>query len=80
MEVGELNFEEPDTGDDGPVLIKFNVPYSDIIIAMDLLRQRFKTSDTFFPGYEGVARAMKDHANYQIVKQRIDRERPDCHH
>ncbi len=60
--------------DNDPALVKFNVRYSDVIDAMDHLKQRFKTSDTFFPGYEGIVMAMKDHINYQIVKQRIDKE------
>jgi len=58
----------------GPVLYKFNIPYKDVLEAMDYLKRMFKTSDTFFPGYEGIVRAMKDHANYQIVKKRIDDE------
>ncbi len=60
------------------MLIKFNIRYSEVIKAMDCLKQMFKTSDTFFPGYEGIVMAMKDHANYQIVKNRIDKECPDC--
>ncbi len=54
--------------------MKFNVSYSEVPKAMDYLKQRFKTSDTFFPGYEGIVMAMKDHANYQIVKERIEKE------
>ena len=46
--------------------------------ATDYLKQMFKTSDTFFPGYEGIVMVMKDHANYQIVKNRIDEGCPDC--
>jgi len=60
--------------DNDPALVKFNIRYSDVIDAMDFLKQRFKTSDTFFPGYEGIVMAMKDHINYQIVKKRIEDE------
>ena len=81
--VGELEMKKINLNEGGtpsecePVLIKFNVPYSDIIDAMDYLKKRFKTSDTFFPGYEGVVMSMNDHIDYQIVKQRIRKELRD---
>lgn len=74
LQHGEIDLEMGYAVDDTPTLIKYNVRYSDVLKAMDYLRQRFKTSDTFFPGYEGAVRAMKDHMNYQVVKQRIEDE------
>ena len=74
LQHGEIDLEMGYAVDDTPTLIKYNVRYSDVLKAMDYLRQRFKTSDTFFPGYEGAVRAMKDHMNYQVVKQRLKDE------
>ncbi len=74
MQYGEIDLERGYAVDVTPTLIKYNVRYSDVLKAMDYLRQRFKTSDTFFPGYEGAVRAMKDHMNYQVVKKFIDDE------
>lgn len=69
-----LDIESGTISHDAPVLIKLNVPYSEVLDAMDFLKQRFKTSDTFFPGYEGIVMAMNDHISYQIVKERIEKE------
>ncbi len=79
LEIGETSFDRSGIDHvDEPVLIKLNVPYSDIIDAMNHLKSRFKTSDTFFPGYEGIVMAMKDHISYQIVKKRIEDELRDA--
>lgn len=64
--------------DNDPILVKLNVPYREIIDAMDYLRQRFKTSDAFFPGYEGIVMAMNDHVDYQVVKERIGKGLRAC--
>jgi len=64
LDANELDIE-------GPVLFKFNIRYREILDAMDYLKKMFKTSDTFFPGYEGIILAMNDYANYQIVEERI---------
>ncbi len=59
---------------DEPLVTRYNIRYDEVLVAMDYLKRRFKTSDVFFPGYEGIVMAMKDHANYQIVKQRKENE------
>ncbi len=55
-----------------PILVKYNVSYRELLVAMDHLRKNYKTSDVFFPGYEGVVRSMKDYANYINVKGLIE--------
>lgn len=72
LEIRELHIDSGNLVEGEPVLIKLNIRYSEVIKAMDYLKQMFKTSDTFFPGYEGIVMAMKDHANYQIVKERLN--------
>ncbi len=74
LQRGEIDLERGYAVDDTPTLIKYNVRYSEVLKAMDYLRQRFKTSDTFFPGYEGAVRAMKDHMDYQVLNKRIEKE------
>lgn len=80
LEVREPHIESGNTVEGEPVLIKLNIRYSEVIEAMDYLKQKFKTSDTFFPGYEGIVMAMKDHINYRIVKERIAGGCPDRRH
>ena len=55
-----------------PSLIKYNISYEDVLKAMDHLIRIHKTAETFFPGYEGVVRSMKDYAYYQDVKKKFD--------
>mgnify|MGYP004601517565 FL=1 len=59
-------------------LKRYDISYRMATKAMEHLMKVQKTANTFFPGYEGVVRCMKDYANYEAVleyeKQR--REHP----
>lgn len=66
------------SGEDGDnSLVQYNVRYRQVLDAMEFLMKNGKTAEVFFPGYEGVARAMIDYAHYQILRKKIGSGHPD---
>lgn len=52
-------------------VIKYDVSYKEVLNAMEHLVILHKTSEVFFPGYEGVVCSMKDYAYMQHVNRML---------